>query len=133
MYYLLLKVNHDPYSSVAEATSPKALSYSGEVTISLRASQETGRIVLHMDRSIVLSETPLVQTSTGQTIPVIRTNYDNFQFFDIILSSGLQAGTDYNLTMKFSTKTTRDGFYYHGYQELGQRELVFNKFFNFLN
>ena len=88
--------------------------------------EETYRIVLHMDRKITLSVQPsVVNLETGDIIPVVRTNYDNFQFFDIVLGSSLQVGVEYHIVLKFSAQTSQDGFYFHGYDEINQQECVF--------
>lgn len=122
-YQLLLRFNYDPFSSQAEPTSAKSLGYTGEVLIKIRSSQDTNQIVLHMDRNVVPDQLPTVVNSlTGQIIPVLSGSYANFQFYSILLGGCLQAGLDFNLTIKFTARTTRDGFYYHGYNEINQRE-----------
>lgn len=119
-YDLLLRFDHDPYSDVAEAASPRSLSYTGEVTITITAVQATNRIVMHMDRNVVLTTVITVTNlATSQPITVTNSAYDAYQWYDINLGETLSVGTDYQINIKFRSQTTKDGFYYHGYEEPG--------------
>ena len=124
-YDLLLRFDFDPYNATASDNSPTLLAYTGEVTIALTATQATNRIILHMDRNLVLTDVVSV-TNTDTSTPVAVTNsaYDNYQWYDINLAANLVVGTNYAIALKFRGSTSRDGLYFHGYLEGNTNQLV---------
>jgi hypothetical protein len=124
-YSLLLKFDHDPYSSIAEVNSPKFLTYTGEVTITFRANEATNQLAIHMDRNVVLTDAQIIVTNlaNGQTF-FASGSYSDFQIFRLTLAAPLTAGNDYTMLLKFRGRTSSDGFYYHGYQERNQQAFV---------
>lgn len=131
-YNLLLRFDYDPYSSTASDMSPDFLDYTGEVTIEFQATAATNQIVLHMDQGITLTDQNVYLLSNGVLQSISDKGYKNNQRYQINVTNTLQLGSTNVMQMKFKARTTREGFYYHGYQESFQREYVlFYLFFKY--
>lgn len=110
-YDLLLRLDFNPYSGAAEGSY---LNYTGEVTIRTQVSEQTNFIVLHMDRSVQLTDPNIVITNTanGQAVPVASSAYIQNQLYRINLQSSIVPG-EYTMLLKFRARTSREGLYFH--------------------
>jgi hypothetical protein len=121
-YQLTIKVDFDPFDTIAQNNSATTLDYSGDITITIRAVNTTNKIYLHMDRNVILTPQPnptiiVTNTATNQVINVTSWSYELYQMFSIVLAANLNANSSYTIQMSFTAKTTQEGFYYHAFPE----------------
>lgn len=124
-YNLLLRVDYDPYSSVADPNNPNELFYTGEVTIKIKPNEATNQISLHISSIVRLTDTnpTVTDSATNQIVAVTSTERDDTnQILKINLAALLNVENNYDVLMRFSSRTTSSGFYFHGYKENSQFE-----------